>query len=174
MKQPSIQTERLNLIEFQLDDANTVQSLAGNYNVAKKTLNIPHPYEDGMAESWIATHQQNWDEKSALTYAIILKETRKLIGAVGLVGIKGTEAGMGYWIGEKYWGQGFCTEAAKALIEFCFNDLKLTSIEAEHLVLNPASGRVMQKAGMKYKTSAMIEDRNGAKAEINIYEIKRE
>ena len=168
--QTIIETERLLLKPFILDDAKSVQELAGNYNVAKTTSNIPHPYKNGMAEEWIMTHSPAWEEKSSVTYAIFSKLTNNLIGAIGLVGIKGTKGGMGYWIGEPYWNQGYCTEATKAFLDFCFNTMKLESVEAEHLVSNPASGRVMEKAGMVYKTSKEIEDRDGTKAEINIYE----
>ena len=170
-RQPNIETPRLKLIQFKGEDASTVQSLAGNYNVAKYTLNIPHPYKDGMAEAWFSTHQQAWDERQAITYAIFLKETSKLIGAVGLLGVQGNEGGIGYWIGEPYWGRGFATEATQALISFCFETLKLNRIEAEYLISNPASGRVMQKAGMSYKESKIIKDRDGHDGKLNVYEI---
>ena len=173
-KQPNLETERLLLVQFIENHADDVQALAGNYQVAKNTLNIPHPYEEGMAEAWISTHQHAWDEKKSLTYAILLKPMGRLIGAVGLVGIHGDEASMGYWVGEPYWGKGYCTEAANALLDFCFNDLKLTRIEAEYLVRNPASGRVMEKLGMFYKTTRMIQDRQGKSAELNVYEIYAE
>lgn len=168
--QPIIETERLILKPFIIDDAEGVQELAGNYNVAKPTTNIPHPYKDGMAEEWIMTHSPAWEEKSSITYAIFSKISNSLIGAIGLVGVKGTKGGMGYWIGEPYWNQGYCTEAAKAFLDFCFNTMKLKIVEAEHLVSNPASGKVMEKAGMVYRESKYIEDRDGMKAEINIYE----
>jgi hypothetical protein len=58
MDQPILTTENLKLREFRLDDAKTAQHLAGNYKVARYTLNIPHPYEDGMAEGWISTHSE--------------------------------------------------------------------------------------------------------------------
>lgn len=170
-RQPDIYTSRLKLVQFIMEDANSIQTLAGNYNVAKQTLNIPHPYEDGMAEDWISNHQNAWDERQAITYAIFLKDSNKLIGAVGLVGVKGDEGGMGYWIGEPYWKKGYATEATKALIHFCFGTLALKRIEAEHLVSNPASGRVMQKAGMNYKSSKTIKDRHGENAKLDVYEI---
>jgi len=102
-----------------------------------------------------------------------LKGTGKLIGAIGLVGVKGNERGMGYWIGEPYWGLSYCTEAAKTFVEFCFENLNLTRIDAEHLVINLASGRVMKKIGMISKNSRMIKDRNGHNAKLNVYEIKK-
>ena len=58
---------------------------------------------------------------------------------------------MGYWIGVPYWNKGYCSEAAKALIGYGFDELGLNRVFAEHMVRNPASGRVMEKAGMTYE-----------------------
>jgi RimJ/RimL family protein N-acetyltransferase len=170
-EQPVIETERLILRPFILDDAKTVQQLAGNHNVANTTLNIPHPYEDGMAEAWISSHYPSWVTDDLARYAITLKSTGKLMGAVGLVGIKGDTAGIGYWLGEPYWNKGYCTEANIALIDFCFNTLKLKRLEAEYLVTNPASGRVMEKSGMTFKGTRKIKHRDDSMVELNIYDI---
>jgi len=169
--QKSLETKRLLLRPFDINDASTVQKFAGNINVAKTTTNIPHPYEDGMAEAWIKTHEKRWTEDDLINFAIIYKPTNQLMGVVGLVSRKGKEGCIGYWIGEPFWGKGFCTEATKSLIDFCFKSLNIERLEAEYLVSNPASGRVMEKAGMIYKCSKIMKDRNGNDAELNVYEI---
>jgi len=169
--QVTIQTDRLLLRPFDINDATTVQKFAGNINVAKTTLNIPHPYEDGMAEAWIESHDKRWAENELINFAIVNKKTNQLMGVVGLVDRKESEGGIGYWIGEPFWGNGFCTEATKALIDFCFNRLNITRLEAEYLVTNPASGRVMQKAGMTFKSMKIGKDRQGLDVELNIFEI---
>ena len=62
MKQcPTLHTQRLILRPFEMADARDVQRLAGDHAIADTTLNIPHPYEDGMAEQWIATHQPQFE-----------------------------------------------------------------------------------------------------------------
>jgi [ribosomal protein S5]-alanine N-acetyltransferase len=58
---------------------------------------------------------------------------------------------MGYWIGVPYWGRGYCTEAAGALLAHAFGPLGLHRVHATHLTRNPASGRVMQKLGMRHE-----------------------
>ncbi len=169
--QTTLETKRLSLRPFDINDASTVQKFAGNINVAKTTTSIPHPYEDGMAEAWIETHEKRWSEEDLVNFAIVHKHTNQLMGVVGLVGRSKNAGGIGYWVGEPFWGKGYCTEATKALIDFCFKSLNIKRLEAEYLVTNPASGRVMEKAGMKYKCSKAIKDRNGDDAELKVYEI---
>ena len=172
--QITLESKRLLLRPFDINDASTVQKFAGNINVAKTTVNIPHPYEDGMAEAWIETHPKRWKEDDLINFAIIEKSSDQLMGVVGLVGRKEAEASIGYWIGEPFWNKGFCTEATTVFIEFCFKSLNIESLEAEFLVTNPASGRVMQKAGMRFKTTRVIKDRKGDDALLNIYKIVKQ
>ena len=171
--QPTIETQHLLLRPFRPGDAPEVQRLAGNIKVAETTMNIPHPYEDGMAEEWIATHQPGWEAHTNVVYAITLKHSGQLIGTVSLVKDKTGEWELGYWTGEPYWGRGYCTEAAKALVEFAFTQPGITKIIARHLTSNPASGRVMQKIGMRHVGRTTLSDRHGHPAEVEIYEIEK-
>lgn len=150
-QQPSITTSRLLLRPFTQDDALEVQRLAGNRAIAATTLNIPHPYEDGLAEAWIGTHREKFENREAAVFAITQGETGTLMGAIGIV-IKEHDRGeMGYWLGQPYWNQGYTTEAARAILAFGFGELMLNKITASHIAGNLASGRVMEKAGMKYE-----------------------
>jgi len=161
------------LRSFSPSDADAVQQLAGNYNVAKMTLNVPHPYLPGMAEEWMSTHSRNWESRSAVTYAITSLKTAELIGAIGLVSIKNSQASLGYWIGEEYWGNGYCTEAGNSLVKFAFETLELSTIYAEHLSHNSASGKVMQNIGMKHCKTMKKPDREGSPATMELYTIRR-
>lgn len=171
--QPTLKTRRLRLRPFRPEDAPEVQRLAGNKKVSEPTLNIPHPYKDGMAEEWIATHQPGWEEGARVVYAITLRHTKQLIGTVSLVKNKRSEWELGYWVGEPYWGKGYCTEAATALVDFAFANLGITRIIARHLTSNPASGRVMQKIGMRHVGRTTLLDRHGDPAEVECYEIEK-
>ena len=151
MKQrPTLETERLIMRPFRRSDAPDVQRLAGAREIAAGTLRLPHPYGEGMAERWIGSHQETFERGEGIAFAVTLRGNGRLIGAISLMAIS-TEherAEMGYWIGVPYWNQGYCTEAARAVIRYGFEVLELNRIQASHFARNPASGRVMQKIGM--------------------------
>ena len=148
---PTLRTKRLLLRPFCLEDASVVQQLAGAREVADTTLNIPHPYVDGIAEAWIGSHSDAWERKERLTLAI----TSDADGVVGAITLRLTlahrRAELGYWVGRPFWNRGYATEAARALITFGFDALGLNRIHASHLTRNPASGRVMVKAGLRFE-----------------------
>jgi RimJ/RimL family protein N-acetyltransferase len=176
MEQPILHTERLLLRPFRLTDASTVQKLAGDRAIADTTLSIPHPYENGVAEAWIRTHPKHLAENASLTYAITRKNETSVIGAIGLaLHPDHALAEMGYWIGKSYWGQGYCTDAAKQMVQHGFETLQLNRIFARHLSRNPASGRVMVKVGMKFEGCLRQHVRKwGVFEDLNIYAILKE
>ncbi|MGY0216160.1 GNAT family N-acetyltransferase [Endozoicomonadaceae bacterium StTr2] len=165
-------TERLHLRPFTVADALRVQQLAGDKKVAEMTANIPHPYPDGMAESWISHHSEMVTAGKALIYAITLKDSGELIGTTGLQLDDNNGAELGYWIGVAYWGNGYCTEAVLALIKQGFSRLPLMTIYARHLADNIASGRVIKKCGFHYQAT-QDEFLKGSPRQICHYELKR-
>ena len=170
---PTVETARLVLRPLAIADAADVQRLAGAFELAEMTVNIPHPYEDGMAEAWIQTHAESNARGADVTFAITRKEDGVLLGAISLMGIKpGHMAEMGYWIGVEYWGRGFCTEAGQAVIGYGFEHLDLKRIHAHHFSRNPASGRVMQKLGMSHEGHRRLHAARGTRLEdIDLYGI---
>jgi RimJ/RimL family protein N-acetyltransferase len=150
--QPVLETARLRLRPFTLGDAADVQRLAGDRAVAENTLTVPHPYPDGAAEAWIGTHAEGWAAGRLVVYAVAEASAGALVGAVGLA-LTPAHAGaeLGYWIGREAWGRGYATEAAGALCGHAFAALGVHRIQARHFVRNPASGRVMQKLGMRHE-----------------------
>jgi [ribosomal protein S5]-alanine N-acetyltransferase len=166
MQQPSLETARLVLRPFSLADAPTVQRLAGVYEIANTTLSIPHPYPDGAAEQWIATHPDDFSTGSAVTCAIALRETTELCGAIDLgISQRHQRAELAYWLGRPYWNRGYATEAAAALLTYGFTVLQLHRIYARHFARNPASGRVMQKLGMTFEGIQREHVRKGERFE---------
>lgn len=148
----SLITSRLLLRSFQLSDAPRVAFLAGDFDIARMTSSIPHPYEEEMAIQWIQSHNDQYLSNTAVHFAILLRESNLLIGAIGLeLDGQNQSAELGYWIGKPYWNQGYATEAAQAVLAYGFRELGLNRVQARHFTKNPASGRVMQKIGMTYE-----------------------
>ena len=151
-RQPILETSRFLLRPFDISDSKRVQELAGDIKVATYTLNIPHPYEDGMAEGWISTHKEHLEQDKIVTYAVVIKETQELIGAISLIlNLNHKKAEIGYWFGVPYWNNGYCTEATTEIIKYGFEQLGLNKIYACAVAENTGSWRVMEKAGMDYE-----------------------
>jgi ribosomal-protein-alanine N-acetyltransferase len=148
-EQPELSTARLKLRRFVADDAAQVHRLAGDAAVADTTLLIPHPYPDGAAQDWIASHADEWTAARAATWAIVWLSDGTLLGALALhLRLAHRLAVAGYWVGQPYWRQGIAAEALQAAVAWGFDGVGLHRIEATHMKRNPASGRVMEKAGM--------------------------
>ena len=148
--QPTLETERLVLRPFELADAPAVKGLAGAFAIADTTLAIPHPYPNGAAAKWIAAHEPGFAAGTLASYAITIRNVGALVGAIGLIMESShARAELGYWIGVPFWRQGYATEAGRAILAFGFRSLQLHRIEAHYLVRNPASGRVLEKLGMR-------------------------
>ncbi len=149
---PLLTTERLHLRDFRISDAARVQELAGLKEVAQGTLRLPHPYPAGAAEAWIADQQRDYEAGTSINFAILLKAEEILIGAIGLDFVpEHHHARLGYWLGKPYWNKGYATEAVNAVLAYGFTRPDLHRIYAGHFLNNPASGRVLQKAGMTYE-----------------------
>ena len=151
MKQPILETTRLILRPFAATDAPDVQRLAGAPEVADTTLNLPHPYMVSDAEQWISSHADRLAFGSSVAYAVTRRTDGVVLGAISLMEISARDrrAELGYWLGVPFWNQGYMTEAADALVDYGFSQLNLNKITAAHFGRNLASGRVMQKIGMR-------------------------
>ena len=148
MTAPTLETARLRLRLLKPDDADAITRFAGDRRIAATTLNIPHPYPAGMARQFIEHTQRAAAAGESFTFALTLRPELPLIGIIGL-GPQGHRAEVGYWTGVPYWGQGYMTEALRAILCHAFCNLGLRRVHATHFAGNPASGRVMQKAGMR-------------------------
>ena len=146
---PVLQTKRLWLRERLDSDIEAIVELAGDRAIYEGTCLVPHPYERHMAVEFTQKCRQAFKEGTAIAWSIALDQTSPLIGVMALRLDKAHDsADLGYWVGKPYWGNGYCTEALLAVIEYGFNSLNLNRIEGRHFADNPASARVMEKAGM--------------------------
>ncbi|UTR06677.1 GNAT family N-acetyltransferase [Alkalihalobacillus sp. LMS6] len=149
-KQKEIVTRRLKLRFCRKEDALIIKSLCNNYNLYKSTLTLPFPYTIEDATLWMKSHRENFEQDKRYEFAVTDLETGTLYGAVALTPNKQHAHGeLAYWIGEPYWGKGIGTEAAQAMVEFAFQEKQLHKVFARFFKSNPASGRIMEKIGMK-------------------------
>ncbi len=153
--QPELKTERLLLRPLRLEDAPEMERLAGAPEIAATTLGIPHPYPPGLAKEIIVDRAINFDEGEGASFGIIECASGAFCGYIGLgCAPEHSCAELGYWIGVPYWGRGYATEAARRVLAFGFSQLGLNRIASRHFASNPASGRVLQKIGMRYEGRA--------------------
>ncbi len=131
---------------FHPDDAEALARNANNRNVSRNMRDtFPYPYELSNAHEWIefATTQ------SPETNLAIANDT-DLIGGIGITlqsDVNRRSAEIGYWLGEPHWGQGIATAALKATSDWAFSEFDLVRLYGEVFEWNPASGRVLEKAG---------------------------
>ncbi|MDN4492735.1 GNAT family N-acetyltransferase [Ureibacillus aquaedulcis] len=146
----TISTNRLLLRLFQESDAYAVATLCNNYNIYKNTLYLPFPYSIEDALSWMKNHIDNYHSNTSYEFAITDRESGELYGAVALSNNVNLGQGeLAYWVGEAYWGNGYATEAARAMVQFAFDEKNYHKVFARYFGSNPASGKVMEKIGMK-------------------------
>lgn len=148
-----IETERLIIRPFKNSDYKRIQQICNDYEVAKTTLSLPIPYTEDNAKSFIDYTLKSLEDNISYELGICLKNNpENIIGCIGVFNLNkiSKKAEIGYWIDRNHWKQGIATEATKAIIDFAFNKLNLHSIIARFFEVNPASGKVMEKSGMKY------------------------
>jgi RimJ/RimL family protein N-acetyltransferase len=149
--QPSLETERLRLRPFLAEDAPAVQGLAGAREIADTALSIPHPYSLAAVKAWIAGQAFSFQQNTSLHFAIELRESGELIGAIELAQIDPgpAQAELRFWVGKAWWGQGYASEAAREIIRYGFESLSLNRIYAHFLSRNPRSGQLLRRLRMK-------------------------
>ena len=134
-------TDRLTLRPFRSDDRDDFRALAGHWDVARMTSDIPHPLTDADARRWLAPAP---DEAR-----FALLEDDLLIGGAGYFLRSADTAEVGFWLGRAYWGRGLATEAVKAVIGYGLMHGDNAAFTSSHFTDNPASGRVLAKLGFE-------------------------
>lgn len=143
---PVLETTRLVLRAPRLEDAKAVAVLANDRRIAENTARIPHPYSLTDAEQFIAAGDCGPGEVTFL----ITRPDGAIVGAAGVAKLDGANPEIGYWLGVPYWGQGFATEAVRAVIDYAFGELRHDALHAGARVTNPASRRVLEKCGFQW------------------------
>jgi RimJ/RimL family protein N-acetyltransferase len=155
---PSIETARLHLRMFRLDDLDNLADLLADADVIRYVGNgLPIP----RAESENALHSiiRHWKDHGFGRWAITVKESGRFIGYGGLRSLLGTPEVV-YHFAKAYWGRGLATEMARASLRFGFDEHQFDHIVAVAQPDNAASIRVMEKVGMKYETHTAYYNMN--------------
>ena len=149
-----LETERLVLRRFVIEDAEA--GFCNWMSDEKVTEFLRWPTQKDISESesvlkkWIEEYEK---DKAFYQWAIVLKELGEPIGSISVVGMneRVDMVHVGYCIGSKWWGNGYMSEAFARIISFLFEEVGVQRIESQHDPNNPASGKVMEKCGLKYE-----------------------
>jgi RimJ/RimL family protein N-acetyltransferase len=130
-------------------------SWLSDYDVARMTSRVPHPYHAGDAEAFLARAEKH-------RFVIQRKGDLMFLGMIGLHAPdqdQGDGLEFGYWLGKPFWGFGYATEAAHRLVTYAFEVLDQETVHAGWFYDNPASGHVLSKLGARHNGSAMRDCR---------------
>ena len=174
----TLQTDRLILRRFVESDAEAMFQ-----NWASSAENLTYVTWDPHSDVEVTRNSiRNWVSSyvnpNYYKWAICLKEKpEQVIGDISIVEMNEDDSSceIGYVLGKNYWSRGLMTEALKAILDFCFTQAGFQKVRARYASLNPASGRVMEKAGMSYlKTISNGVERKGYLADLIYYQISGE
>lgn len=143
-----IETDRLILRKYRLDDVDDVVEGLNNLNVSKWLAKVPYPYTREDAIKYINKSIDNY----LYNFAIVLKSENKVIGATQIANVdleNGVSSGGGIWINEKYQGQGYGSEAFGARIKYAFEVLGLRRLENGYFKDNVRSRDMQLRFGFK-------------------------
>ncbi|MCT7984679.1 GNAT family N-acetyltransferase [Laspinema sp. A4] len=149
---PTLESDRLILRKMSLEDAPDLFEYASDPEVAKYTTWHPH---QSLEDSHIFLNSilKKYQNHECFDWGIVHKADIKLIGTCGLVNwvLPHYHAEIGYALSQRYWGQGYMTEAVQALLAFGFQKTDLNRIQGRCKLANRPSARVMEKVGMKFE-----------------------
>lgn len=139
-----LETERLTLRRPTLVDVKAITRLANDRRIAENTRRLPHPYSQDHAVDFVRTMADTRDT------AFLIENNFAPIGMVGISWSENDAPELGYWLGVEHWGQGFGTEAARAIIDYFFEEFDAEHLYAGARVTNPSSRNVLEKCGFQW------------------------
>jgi RimJ/RimL family protein N-acetyltransferase len=140
-----LETERLLLRRPTLADVKTIAHLANDRRIAINTRRLPHPYAQEHAVAFVRALA---DE--IRNTAFLIECGRAAVGMAGVDWREPEAPELGYWLGVEHWGQGFGTEAARAVIDFTFEEFDIEHLFSGTRVTNPSSRNILEKCGFQW------------------------
>ncbi|MCO4317509.1 GNAT family N-acetyltransferase [Phyllobacterium sp. 21LDTY02-6] len=177
---PVLVTERLVLRAPHFEDVDAIANLADNIRVAEMLSRMPHPYTKEHAVDFV--RRANAGEIGKCVYAVTLAQSGTFVGCCGInyrrnrddhAGDGRDTLEIGYWLGEPFWGKGYATEAAHALVDLVFRATQVEKLYASCRVSNIASRRVLYKSGFQYMTTGMMDSINAGNVPVERYTLDR-
>ena len=157
-----IETERLLLRRFRIEDAPAAYRNWMSSPVVTKYLTWPPHTSVEESRDYIQSVIDSYDDDDFYTWVIEWKETREIVGAIGVNEIFAIvdSCEIGYCMSDRFWGKGIMAEAFAAVIRYLFEEVGFNRIQSTHDPNNPQSGRVMEKCGLKYEGTLRQAARN--------------
>ena len=157
-----IQTDRLLLRPFSPEDGPAMYRNWCSDPDVTRFLTWPAHASPQVSSFLAAQWAQETEKPEVYQWAIVLKSLGQPIGSLSVVRRRDIAQAceLGYCIGKAWWGQGIMTEAVRAAVHYLIREVGMNRVEARHDVHNPASGRVMQKAGMTFEGILRQSDKN--------------
>ena len=140
-----LETERLMLRGPTLADARAIARLANDRRIAENTRRLPHPYSQDHAIEFVRGSAN--DNRGTV---FLIEKDFVPIGVVGVDWREPEAPELGYWLGVEHWGQGFATEAARAVIDFTFEEFDVEHLMSGARVANPSSRNILEKCGFQW------------------------
>ncbi len=149
---PTFETERLFLKEPTNRDFESYQKYFNNYEVIRHlSAGVPWPFPEDGVQKFLEEKVFPEQGKTTWMWGIFLKEfPEELIGAIQYFKTDDRPENRGFWLGEPFWGKGYMTEAALAILDYGFDELKLDVLCFANAVGNVKSRRVKEKTGCKF------------------------
>jgi RimJ/RimL family protein N-acetyltransferase len=148
LREPSscvLETERLTLRRPTLADVKAIAHLANDRRIAENTRRLPHPYLQDHAVEFVRATSTGGSET-----VFLIEQNHSPVGMVGIDRREPDAPELGYWLGVAHWGQGIGTEAARAVIDFFFEEFKAEHLISGARVANPASRNILEKCGFQW------------------------
>jgi RimJ/RimL family protein N-acetyltransferase len=140
-----LETERLTLRRPTLADVKAIARLANDRRIAENTRRLPHPYLQDHAIAFVRALADLPRES-----VFLIENNHTPIGVVGIDWRQPDLPELGYWLGFEHWGQGFGTEAARAAIDFTFEEFDTEHLVSGARVSNPSSRNILEKCGFQW------------------------
>lgn len=153
----SIATERLVLRPLARSDAARIHALISDWNVLRTLAAPPYPYRLEDAHAFLASVIPRHREGSATALGITLERT--LIGMIGIDPDRRSDPSLGYWLGHAYWGRGYMSEAASALVTRYFESSDAEKLASGYFAGNGASWRIQDKLGFQMAGERVLHSR---------------